>query len=153
MRFQFRQNYRAGRVMGGRGHSLGKCVKVERVLLTNYPPKLKQLKTNRGPTQTPGETLLSIMAYGNIFPSFPLPLTLPLIHIHSLQYLHANSLFVIRTDIWVPPLNASTVYFQWEKVDVQIIYLWILWIFINIFSPTQLEDIYSTVLLFLFIKI
>lgn len=25
--------------MGGRGHSLGKCVKVERVLLSNCPPK------------------------------------------------------------------------------------------------------------------
>lgn len=65
------------------------------------PSKNRRLKTwpaKRGPAQTPGATLLSIMAYGNIFPSFPLPLTLcarihthP--HTHTRQCWHANLLF------------------------------------------------------------
>lgn len=56
-------------------------------MLPPTPSKNRRLKTwpaNRGPARTPGATLLSIMAYGNIFPSFPLPLTLGAqIHKHT----------------------------------------------------------------------
>lgn len=49
------------------------------------PTQRKMWLNHRGPSQTPGETLLCITAYGSVFPSFPLPLTLALINTHCLQ--------------------------------------------------------------------
>lgn len=80
---------------GDSRHRQGKCVKVGRGQLTNYlnpQTKNSSILTTRladqGPSQTPGETPLSTLAYGNIFPSISSPFDFR-IYTHTLSLILA----------------------------------------------------------------